>query len=150
MSELVIAMLPMAILLLTALSLLVIRLFLPGFRYYWLVMVVGAASAWVVQLWTGSLLPIVVKSIQWEPAVFLPIQLTWVFDQIAWSFSVTTITIWLASLLTGVVRIGRTSQSNLSPGKLASGAILTSFLLLAVARRSPDQPADHLGNCRSM
>jgi len=131
-----IAMLPIILLLLTAFSLIIIRLLRPGFRYPWLVMMVGSSLSWAVLIALKPLFSAEIEAstlqIQWGSAVFLPIQLSWAFDPTAWGFSLAVITIWLASLLTSVARSGRADQPRISPWILASGAVLSSLLMLAV------------------
>ncbi len=92
------------ILFITALSLLLLRLFLPDFRYSWILAVTGAFIAWIsVLLWHLNL-PIVLSLPVWQPAILFPDSPFFLADQSAWVYAFSLVTLILGTLLTAIAR----------------------------------------------
>lgn len=92
------------ILSLTALTLLLLRIFIRGFRYNWLFAVAGTLIAWVSVLMWQSQMPSRLQFAAWQPATIFPQSPTFLTDGISWAFALSLITLCLAIILTAVVR----------------------------------------------
>jgi hypothetical protein len=120
------------ILLLTALTLVVLRIMIPGFRYSWLFAGGGAFSAWLsVLIWQGQL-PISLQLASWQPATLFSQSPTFIADGISWLFVFSLVTLCLAIIITSVVR-----AKFPSPISWAGTLILTSLGMLAVVADNP-------------
>ena len=92
------------ILFLTALSLLLLRLFRPDFRYSWILSVAGAFLAWIsVLAWRFSM-PIVLSLPSWQPALLFPDSPFFLVDQSSWPYAFSLVTLFLGTLLTAIAR----------------------------------------------
>jgi len=120
-----------AILLATALVLLVLQFAAPGFRYTWLIATGGALLGWIsVFLW--KLEPQARRFPAWQPELLFSQSPTFVGDELAWIFAVSLATLCLAIILTAVVR------SNFPrPINWTGTLILTSLGILAVVADNP-------------
>ncbi len=92
------------ILSLTALTLLLLRIFIRGFRYNWLFAVAGTLIAWVSVFMWQSQMPSRLQFAAWQPATIFPQSPTFLTDGISWAFALSLITLCLAIILTAVVR----------------------------------------------
>jgi hypothetical protein len=120
------------ILLLTALTLVVLRIMVPGFRYNWLFAVGGAFFAWLsVPPWQLQL-PINLQFASWQPTTIFTQTPTFIADNISWLFVFSLITLCLAIILTTVVR-----PKFPTPISWAGTLILTSLGTLAVVADNP-------------
>ncbi|HLF74122.1 MAG TPA: hypothetical protein VI524_07245, partial [Anaerolineales bacterium] len=120
------------IFLLTALSLLILRLIVPQFRYTWLVATGGALLAWMsVFVWQVQM-PVALQFSIWQPALLFSESPTFVADDIAWAFAASIATLCLAIIITSVVR-GNFPNSVRWMGML----VLTAFGVLAVVADNP-------------
>ena len=89
---------------LTALTLLIVRIAVPGFRYHWLFAVGGTLLAWISTfLWLIDL-PASLQFSIWQPAALFTQSPAFNADQISWAFVISLITLCLAILFTAVVR----------------------------------------------
>lgn len=113
---------------LTALTLLVLRIFIRGFRYSWVFAVGGTAIAWLsVFVWQMQL-PIHLQLAAWQPATIFSQSPTFLADGISWAFVLSLITLCLAIILTAVVRARFPS-----PVSWTGTLTLTALGVLAVA-----------------
>ncbi len=119
-------------LLLTALTLVILRIMVPGFRYSWLFAVGGTFFAWLAALIWQVQLPISLQFASWQPATIFSQSPTFVADDISWLFVFSLITLCLAIVITTVVRARFPS-----PISWAGTLILTSFGMLAVVADNP-------------
>jgi hypothetical protein len=120
------------ILVLTALTLVVLRIMVPGFRYNWLFAVGGAFFAWLsVPIWQLQL-PISLQFAGWQPASIFSQSPTFIADGISWPFVFSLVTLCLAIVITTVVRARFPS-----PISWAGTLILTSLGTLAVVADNP-------------
>jgi hypothetical protein len=120
------------ILFLTALTLLVLRIVTPSFRYSWLFAVGGILLAWIsVFLWQLGL-PINLKFIIWQPALLFSQSPTFVADGTAWAFALSLVTLCLAIIVTSAVRTRFPS-----PVSWVGTIVLTSLGVLAVVSDNP-------------
>lgn len=121
-----------AILLITALILLILRFTLGEYRYSWLIATSGALFAWLsVFLWQVSM-PIQIQLPLWQPAVLFPQSPFFVADGIAWAFAVSLISLCFAVIITAVV-----SDDFPYPLSWIGVLMLTAFGILAVTADNP-------------
>ncbi len=121
-----------AALLITALSLLVLRLTAPNFRYSWLIATGGALLGWISVLVWQAQMPLALQFPAWQPTVLFAQSPTFVGDGIAWTYSLSLATLCLAIILTAVARSGFPRPINWM-GTL----ILTALGILAVVADNP-------------
>ncbi|MGE5376965.1 MAG: hypothetical protein ACM3XO_18070, partial [Bacteroidota bacterium] len=120
------------LLVLTALTLLILRITVPGFRYHWLFAVGGTLLAWISAFVWLSGLPESLELPIWQPAEIFTQSPTFVADQISWVFVISLITLCLAIVLTAVVR-----PQFPSPVNWAGTLVLTGLGVLAVSAGNP-------------
>ena len=120
------------ILVVTALTLLVLRIAAPGFRYHWLFAVGGTLLAWISAFIWLSQLPISLQLPIWQPAAVFSQSPSFVADQISWAFAICLLTLSLAIILTAVVR-----PQFPSPVNWVGTLVLTSLGVLAVVAGNP-------------
>jgi len=94
---------PSIILAITALVLIILYRFRPGFRYAWLIAVTGAALAWIVLLISHTVIPISFTLFTWRPAELFPSPISFIADQHAWIYSLCLAGLAIAVLLTTAV-----------------------------------------------
>src|SRR6266498_4161409 len=121
-----------AILFLTALTLLILRITVPGFRYNWLFAVAGIFMAWLGTFIWLLLLPIRAQFTIWQPATLFTQSPTFFADSIAWAFVLSLVTLCLAIVLTAVIR-----SHFPSPISWVGPIVLTSLGVLAVVADNP-------------
>ena len=120
------------ILVVTALTLLVLRIAIPGFRYHWLFAVGGTLLAWISAFLWLSQLPVSFQLPPWQPAVVFSQSPAFVADQISWPFVISLLTLGLGIILTAVVR-----PQFPSPVNWVGTLVLTSLGVLAVVAGNP-------------
>lgn len=121
-----------ALLSLTAFTLLILRILYPGFRYAWLVAAVGGLLAWISVFVWQAFMPTSLQLPAWQPAWLFLQAPTFLADGIGWAFSLSLITLCLAIVITAVVR------SNFpSPMNWASILTLASLGVLASVADNP-------------
>lgn len=120
------------VLFLTAITLLILRILTPTFRYTWLFAVGGALMAWIsVFIWQTEM-PITLNVTIWQPALLFSQSPTFIADGIAWAFALSLVTLCLSILITAVVR----SQFP-NPISWVGTLVLTSLGILAVVADNP-------------
>jgi len=93
-----------AILVFTALLLLVLQFVLPGFRYAWLMAAGGSFLAWAsVFVWQAGL-PINLQLPLWKPDSLFQQSPFFIADGIAWAFTLSLVTLCLGIVITAVAR----------------------------------------------
>ena len=96
--------LPAIVLFLTALTLIVLILIKPEFRYHWLITILGATLSVIgVFLWQSKVshtfsLP------NWKPESIFLYSLSWISDDISWSYSLSLTALGLATIITAILR----------------------------------------------
>ena len=120
------------ILILTAITLIILRLMTPSFRYNWLIAVGGTLTAWIsVFIWQVQL-PINLYVTLWQPAILFSQSPTFVADGIAWAFVLSLVTLCLSILITAVVR-----PQFPNPSSWVGTLVLTALGVLAVVSDNP-------------
>ncbi|HET8707931.1 MAG TPA: hypothetical protein VFM46_16630, partial [Pseudomonadales bacterium] len=120
------------ILLLTAVTLVVLRIMVPGFRYSWLFAVGGAFFAWLsVSIWQLQL-PLNLQFASWQPSTIFSQTPTFIADSTSWLFVFSLVTLCFAIIMTTVVRARFPSPISWS-GTLT----LTALGMLAVVADNP-------------
>lgn len=125
-------LLTVAILLLAALALLVLRVIVPQFRYNWLVAAGGALLAWISVVAWQVQMPLGLQFPAWQPSILFAQSPTFLGDGIAWAYSLSLATLCVAIILTAVARSGFPRPINWM-GTL----ILTALGILAVLADNP-------------
>ena len=97
-------LIPIFILVLTALVLIAIRLIRPRSKYYWLLTALGALLAWLGLLVSRSSIPYTNSLISWQPDWLGRFTPSLLLDQYSWSYAVALGTLLLSVILTDVVR----------------------------------------------
>lgn len=123
---------PVLLLLLSALAMVVIRLFRPDFVYHWLIALAGALLAWPIMLVGGLNLPLSIPLITWRPTSLFPASPMLLVDRLSWPYAVALATLVLAAILTDVVRAAEADWSAWG-GDLA----LAAFGILAALAGNP-------------
>lgn len=121
-----------AILFLTALTLLILRVTVPDFRYNWLFAVAGIFMAWLGTFLWLLLLPIRAQFTIWQPATLFAQSPTFFADNIAWAFVLSLVTLCLSIVITAVIR-----SHFPSPISWVGTVVLTSLGVLAVVADNP-------------
>ncbi len=120
------------ILLLTAVTLVALRIIIPGFRYNWLFAVAGALFAWLsVPIWQLQL-PISLQFAGWQPATIFSQTPTFIADSTSWLFVFSLVTLCFAIIITTVVRARFPS-----PISWSGTLILTALGMLSVVADNP-------------
>lgn len=116
----------------TALTLLLLRVRRPEFRFTWLIAVAGTFLAWISALLWQTQIPFSLVLPSWEPAYLFSETFLFSADGLSWPYAVSLITIALAVLLTASVRAD-------FPNSLAWAGSLTlcGLGLLAVTAGNP-------------
>lgn len=121
-----------AILLLTTLTLLILRFTIPGFRYNWWIATAGGLGAWISVFAWQTQMPIELHLPAWQPALLFSQTPTFIADGVAWVFSLSIVALCLAIIVTSVVR------SNFpSPMNWASTLTFASLGVLAATADNP-------------
>ena len=121
-----------SILLLTALILLVLRFFVPAFRYSWPIAVGGALLGWISVFVWQSQMPIILQFSIWRPTTLFPQSPNFIADGISWAFATSLATLCFSIVITAAVR-----GDFPYPLSWAGTLILTSFGILAVVADNP-------------
>ncbi|HKY54190.1 MAG TPA: hypothetical protein VJM08_07795 [Anaerolineales bacterium] len=120
------------ILFLTALTLLILRFFLPEFRYSWVIATVGSLAGWISVFAWQIEMPISLQFSIWQPSTLFSQSPSLIADGISWAFAVTLTALCLAIIITSVVRANFPS-----PVTWVGSLALTSFGILAVVSDNP-------------
>jgi hypothetical protein len=124
--------LPVLILLLSALIILVVRIVRPGFAYSWLIAALGALFTWPLTLLMRLRIPQVFQLATWQPESYFHASPSLLLDQFSWPFVFTLGTLVLAVILTDVARA---SEGNWSTW--ASSLGIAALGLIAVMAENP-------------
>jgi len=121
-----------AILLATAIGLLILRFTSPEFRYTWLLAAGGALAAWIsVLLWQIST-PITLQLPLWQPATIFRQSPLFIADGVSWAFALSIGTVCLGVIITAVAR-----DNFPSPISWIGVFLLAAFGILAVTAENP-------------
>jgi|SRR5271157_102079 len=122
---------PVFLLLLTALSLLVLRFTQPDFKYPWMVAAGGSLAALLsVFLWRLHF-PLTFSLPSWQPANLFPSSPTWLADDISWPYALALAALAVTGVWTAVVR----AESN--SATWAGTFLVTAMGILAVTAGNP-------------
>lgn len=120
------------ILVATALTLLILRVVVPGFRYNWLLGAGGTLIAWISVFTWQLLLPVSLQFSIWQPAAIFSQSPTLIADNISWAFVISLMTLCLAIIITAVVR-----PRFPNPITWIGTLVMTSLGILAVIAGNP-------------
>ena len=93
-----------SILALSALSLLLLRIFRPDFRYAWLLSVTGALLSWISVLAWRFDMPVLFSLPAWKPAILFSDSPLFLADISSWPYAFALVTLILGTLLTAIAR----------------------------------------------
>jgi hypothetical protein len=116
----------------TALTLLVLRLVRPQFRFAWLIAVGVTFLAWISVLLWRPMLPLSISFGVWGPPDLLLAAPKLAADQFSWIYALSLVTLALSTLLTATVRQGFPDS-----GELAVSLAICGLGLLAVTAGNP-------------
>lgn len=121
-----------AILLASALGLLIMRYVSPDFRYTWLFAAGGALTAWISILVWQIGMPITLQLPTWQPDIIFNQSPLFIADGISWAFALSLGTVCIGVIITAVAR-----DNFPSPVNWIGIFLLTSFGILAVTAENP-------------
>lgn len=124
-------LLPILLLILTALTLSILRLARPNFKYSWLIASGGAILALIAMFLWQLHLPQTLALPAWQLQAFFYYSPTWLADSVSWPYALSLTALALAIVLTSVVR------ANANPMAWAGMFMLTALGLLAVTAENP-------------
>jgi len=124
-------LLPILLLILTALTLVILRLARPNFKFSWLIAAGGAILALIAVFLWQMRLPQTLALPAWQPQAFFHYAPTWLADAISWPYALSLTALALAIVLTSVER------ANVNPMAWAGTFMLTALGLLAVTAENP-------------
>lgn len=124
-------LLPVIILVLTALSLGILRFRQPTFRYPWMVAAAGSSLALIAVFFWHIRLPQSASIVFWQPVSVFPYSLSWVADGVSWPYALSLAALASAVIWTSVVRI------EYDPLTWAGTLLLAALGILAVAAENP-------------
>ena len=125
-------LLPIFILILTATSIVGLRLVRPGFKYFWLLAAVGSLFAWPLVLLSRNFLGQSISLSTWIPVEYFPVSPQLLVDQYSWPFAFALSTLVLATILTDIARATESDWAS-----WASNLFLTALGILAVQAGNP-------------
>jgi hypothetical protein len=99
------ALLPIAILLLTPVAMTAVRFLRPAFAYFWLIAASGVILAWLGVIGLFFRLPLSVPLITWQPVELFPGSPSLLIDQYSWPLALALSSVALAVIFSAVVRI---------------------------------------------
>jgi hypothetical protein len=124
-------LIPIITLLLTAGTLILLRLVRPHFKHSWILAMAGATLALIgVFLW-HIYLPASISLIPWQPVTLFFFAPTWLADVISWPYAVSLAALGAAVIWTSIVR------AETDPIAWAGILLLTALGILAVAAENP-------------
>ncbi|PIZ25978.1 MAG: hypothetical protein COY47_03035, partial [Chloroflexi bacterium CG_4_10_14_0_8_um_filter_57_5] len=115
----------------TALTLVILRLARPNFKFSWLIAAGGAILALIAVFLWQMRLPQTLALPAWQPQAFFHYAPTWLADAISWPYALSLTALALAIVLTSVER------ANVNPMAWAGTFMLTALGLLAVTAENP-------------
>jgi hypothetical protein len=124
-------LLPSVVMLLTAVTLILLRFVRPTFKYPWMLAVGGATLALAgIFLWK-IILPQSISLAPWRPVTLFFFSPTWLADGISWPYALSLAALSTAIIWTSVVRAEN------DPAAWAGTLLLTALGILAVAAENP-------------
>jgi len=124
-------LLPIIVMLLTALTLMLLRFVRPNFKYPWILAAGGATLALIgIFLWHIRL-PQSISLAPWQPVTLFFFSPTWLADGISWPYALSLAALAAAVIWTSVVRAEN------DPAAWAGTLLLTGLGILAVAAENP-------------
>jgi hypothetical protein len=124
-------LLPVVLLLLTALTLILLRFLRPRFKYPWIVAVGGATLSLIGTFLWHNHFPLSISLTSWQPLMGFAFSPTWLGDGISWPYALS-----LAALATAVIWTSVVRAEN-DPAAWAGTLLLTALGILAVAAENP-------------
>jgi hypothetical protein len=134
-------LLPITLLLLSAMLMLILRVWRPAFGYHWLIAAAGAFAAWLVVLFSYTTIPDSMQALSWGPRTAYSNSIILSLDKISWPFAVALGTLLIATVISDVVRAYELSWSNWASSLIViaiglvgifSGNLLTFILVWMV------------------
>jgi hypothetical protein len=124
-------LLPIFLLLLTALTLILLRFVRPNFRYPWILAMGGATLALIGIFLLHIRLPQSISLAPWQPVTLFFFAPTWLADGISWPYALSLSALGAAVIWTSIVRAEK------DPAAWAGTLLLTALGILAVTAENP-------------
>lgn len=122
---------PVVLMVLTALTLMILRFVRPNFKYPWLLAVGGTTLALVgIFLWHIRL-PQSISLAPWQPVILFFFSPTWLADGISWPYAISLAALAAAVTWTSIVRAEN------DPAAWAAMLMITALGILAVTAENP-------------
>jgi hypothetical protein len=96
-----------ALLILSALSMLTIRLWKPNFKFYWLIGAITVIIVWTIIVLLQLKIPFENTLYEWQPEKIYPVSPKLLLDDISWSYSIALVTLLLSVILTAATSTSR-------------------------------------------
>ena len=126
-----IIVLPVLILLTTTIILVLLMLIKPGFRFHWLIAILGAFLSVVAVLFWQTNLAFIFSLPAWKPETIFLYSPSWLADDVSWPYGLSLTALGLATISTAVIRKLST------PWNWVSILFLVSIGLLTVSADNP-------------
>jgi len=126
------ALIPASILLVTSISIAVLRWIRPKFPFYWLIGLGGILITWVFNLFLRNWLPIQNPITNWLSEGLFPVSLVLSFDHLSWLISLTLLTFTLSVILTDIVHPVQADSPRSNWFDIAGWISLTALALIAI------------------
>jgi hypothetical protein len=120
------------VLIVTALTLIAVRVARPGLQYSWLIAAGGALIGWISILFWQMNLPAQITLTIWEPQNIFSVSPALSVDAVAWAYALSLGTLALAIIITAAAR-----WQALTPVAWAGTLLLTALGLIAVLAGNP-------------
>ncbi len=129
--RIMVILLPIIVMLLTAVTLFVMRFVRPNFKYPWMLAIGGATLALIAVFFWHLHMPQSISLAPWQPATLFSFSPTWLADGTSWPYALSLAALAAAVIWTSIVR-----EEN-DPAAWAGVLLLTALGILAVAAENP-------------
>jgi hypothetical protein len=119
--------LPVAVLMLTASGITAVRLFRPGFKYFWHIAALGTLTAWLLMFLSRYSIGERLYLSTWRPLEIYPVSPQLYIDTYSWSFALALCTLSLAVVFTDTARSGEANWTS-----WVSNLVMTALGILVV------------------
>lgn len=123
---------PLIVLIWSAIQIILLRIWRPRLSYYWLTATFFALISWLAIFLVKTYLPVNLTLSNWQPVEIFPLSLTLSVDPFSWLFALGAITILLAVNLTGIADADRETDNAPDWMSFAGSAGITGLSLFVM------------------